>query len=110
LVHKAIHNGIANIEWKDSAFDLASADRRLRQVGLTPKGIWQLLHEFVFNGNSLTVRTEKRTEKLEEDPYWYRAIIPIPEFPRGLFVEVILQDPDEDDPLVQIVNAHEQLS
>jgi hypothetical protein len=72
------------------------------------------LHQFVSGGNLLTVRREGRLEKLEEDPdcqYWYRAIIPVAGLPRGLFVEVILlDDEDEADPAVQIVSAHEQLS
>jgi hypothetical protein len=81
--------------------------------GLTPEGIRHLLRQFVLEGNALNLREETREEYLQEnpdDPYWYRAIIPVPDLPRGLFVEVKLIDDDEKEPWVEIVSAHPQAS
>ncbi len=50
---------------------------------------------------------ETRTEYRQHD-FYYKVIIPVEEFPRGLFVELILVDADPEVPTVQIVNAHEQ--
>jgi hypothetical protein len=112
LVHKAICSGVfGHIQLKESAERLVRDDPDLG--GLTPSGIRALLRKFVLDGNSLTVREETRAEYLEEnpdDPYWYRAIIPIPGLPRGLFVEVKIVDDDPAEPWVEIVSAHRQLS
>ena len=110
LVHQAIAAPTwGNIEWKDAAYQRVLDDPALQ--GFTPLGIRLLLREFVVNGNRLTGRHETRTEYLDEnpdDPYWYRAIIPVPQFPKGLFVEVRMLDDDVNEPWVQIVNAHRQ--
>jgi hypothetical protein len=37
-------------------------------------------------------------------------IISVPGLPRGLFIEVKLLDDDPEEPCVQIVSAHRQLS
>jgi hypothetical protein len=112
LVHKAICSGIlGNIQWKDAAAQLVRDDPEV--AGLTPEGIRVLLRQFVTDGNSLDVRQETRAEFLQEDPddpYWYRAVIPVAELPRGLFVEVKLINDEPDDPWVEIVNAHRQRS
>jgi hypothetical protein len=70
-----------------------------------------LLRQFVLGGGVLDVRLETRREYLQEspdDPYWYRAIIPVRGLPNGLFVEVRLMDDDPAEPWVEIVSAHEQ--
>jgi hypothetical protein len=108
LVHKAILAGVGNIQWKESAAKLVLADPDLG--GLTPKGIRELLCKFVQEGNKLEARAEKRPEYQWEHPYWYRAIIPVVGFGRGLFVEVILVDNDPEEPFVEIVSAHRQYS
>jgi hypothetical protein len=72
-------------------------------------GVRLLLREFVGRGNTLDERNEVRQEWLQEfpdDPYWYRAVIPLFPFPRGLFVELKLIDDDEEEPFVQIVSVH----
>ena len=51
---------------------------------------------------------EKRPE-YDDRRFYYRAIIPVVGLPRGLFVEIILDDDDAELPCVRIVNAHEQL-
>lgn len=112
LVHKAIRSGWkGHIEWKDAAARRIRDDADLD--GLTPEGIKELLHQFILDGQTLSERQETRSEYLEDnpdDPFWYRAIIPVPGFPRGLFIEVRLIDDDAEEPWVQIVNAHRQLS
>jgi hypothetical protein len=109
LVNKAIASGIlGHIQWKESAARLVRCDPCL--CGLTPEGIRALLRQFVLEGNSLEVRHETRAEYLEEnpeEPYWYRAVLPVPGFPRGLFVEVKLIDDDPEMPWVEIVSAHQ---
>src|SRR5436853_5677968 len=94
LVHKAIGAGIfGNIEWKPESYARVRADADLQ--GYAPEAIRILLRQHVLAGHLLTVRTETREERREEDPdnpYWYRAIIPVSDFPKGLFVEVVLID------------------
>jgi hypothetical protein len=110
LVHKAITSGVfGHIQWKDAAARLVRDDPELE--GLTPEGIRALIRQFVVDGNTLDARQETRAEYLEEnpdDPYWYRAIIPVPALPQGLFVEVRIVDDDPDEPWVEIVSAHRQ--
>lgn len=83
-------------------------------AGFTPAGVKLLLREFVCtNGGALDVRNQGFEYWLKEDPdnpFWYRAVIPVPEFARGLFVELVISDYDEIDPYVWIVSEHEQKS
>jgi hypothetical protein len=110
LVHKAIAAGIfGHIQWKDSAARLVRDDPELGNF--TPEGIRARLRKFVQEGNCLTARRETRAEYLEEnpeDPFWYRAVLPVADFPKGLFVEVKLIDDDAEEPWVEIVSAHRQ--
>jgi len=111
LVHKAICAGIwGNIEWSDFALRELANDPEME--GFTPAGIRQLLRQFVLDGNALDVRSEGFElwrQQRPDHPYWYRAVIPVPQFARGLFLYVILLDEDEEDePFVQIVHTHRQ--
>jgi hypothetical protein len=110
LVNRAIASGVlGHIQWKESAARLVRCDPNL--AGLTPEGMRALLRQFVLEGNSLEVRRETRIEYLEdnpEEPYWYRALIPVHGFPRVLFLEVRLVDDDPEVPWVEIVSAHLQ--
>lgn len=107
LVHKAIAVGTyGNIQWKESAARLVRDDADMQ--GLAPGGIRVLLRNFVINSGRLTQRLERRTEYRMEHPYWFAAVIPVPQFSKGLFVELILIDADENDPFVEIVSAHRQ--
>jgi hypothetical protein len=112
LVHLAIRSGVfGHIQWQDAAARLVRIDPDME--GLTPEGIRALLHQFVLDGFCLSVRHETRAEFLQEnpdDPFWYRAVIPVPAFPRGLFVEVKLIDDDPAEPWIEIVSAHRQRS
>ena|ERR1043166_4547079 len=91
LVHRAISAGvlgIGNIEFADSAFRCLRDDPRMS--GFTDKGIRALLCSFVRAGGRLDVRNEVRAEWKSEDPdnpYWYRAVVPVPEFPKGLLLK-----------------------
>ena len=108
LVHKAIRSGIfGQIQWKDAAARLARADPVLS--AFPPPRIRELLRQFVLTGGTLTVREETRAEYLAadpDDPYWYRALVPLPGQPERLFLEVKLIDDDPNEPWVEIVSAH----
>jgi hypothetical protein len=112
LVHKAICSRVlGHIQWKDAAARRMRDDRGLE--GLTLRGIRAVLRQFVLDGHSLQARRETRAEFLEErpnDPYWYRALLPIPGLPGELFVEVVLADDDPEEPWVEIVSVHQQKS
>ena len=108
LVHKAIRAGVmGHIDWKDSAAQLVRDNPEMNS--LTPELIRPLLPQFVLAGGCLDVRNETRGEYLDEDPddlFWYRAVFPVLDFPKKLFVEVKLIDDDENDPWVRIVSSH----
>ena len=105
LVHKAICTGTWGlIEWKPEALKLMLADPRMK--GYTGAMVRHLVHEHVINGNSLRPRDQDKELWKTEQPWWYKAKIPVDDFPDGLFVEVILLDDDEECPSVQIVSAH----
>lgn len=73
--------------------------------GLTLAGIRELLIDFVVNNGLIEQRDEKRPH-YSDRPFWYRAVIPVPGLPEGLFVEIVMAVPDPDCPAVLIVNAH----
>jgi len=95
-------------EWEDRAA------RRIRlnppHEGMTPEGIRDLLIEFVENNPKMLTQVPERREEYPDRSFYYKVIIPLSEFVRGLFVELILIDRDPDYPSVLIVNAHEQRS
>lgn len=92
-------------EWSESSA------RRVRQrppcEGLTPEGIKELLIQHVEQKGKLVQVREKR-EEYDDRRFYYKVVVPVPGFVRGLFVEVVLVDDDPDCPAVLIVNAHEQ--
>lgn len=110
LVHKAIRSGIfGHIQWKDAAAHRVRNDHNL--CGLSPEGIRRLLREFVMTGGGvLEARQETRAEYVAAFPFWYRAVINVPDLPRGLFLEMLLVDDNPDEPWVEIVSAHLQTS
>lgn len=112
LVYEAIRAGTTgNVQWQDAAARRARAQPGLQ--GLTPEGIVALLRRFVLDGEELDARSEAREEHLEldpENPWWYRAIIPVPGLTHGLFVELKQVDDDPENPWVEIVNVHPQLT
>ncbi|HEV7222838.1 MAG TPA: hypothetical protein VGN42_09060, partial [Pirellulales bacterium] len=76
--------------------------------GLTPEGIKRLLCEFVaVQAGEVRQVAENRSE-YGDRRFYYKVVVPVKEFSRGLFIELVLVDDDADYPVVAIVNAHEQ--
>jgi hypothetical protein len=114
LARKAICAGAftGNVDFADNAYRQLQDDPDLKRF--TPVGVKKLLRDFVCNqrGN-VDTRNQGFEHWLEEDPnnpYWYRVVIPVSEFPKGLFVEIVIADYDPDDPWVLVVSVHEQKS
>lgn len=112
LVYKAIRAGtFGHIEWKDEAYRRVLDDPVMQ--GFTPNGIKALLRDFVVNkGGQIDVRDQGMEQWVDadpENPYWYRAILPVSQFPKGLFVEIVIADYDEQCPWIAIVSSHPQL-
>ena len=106
LVRRAIVRRVTgDCEWDDRAARRVRRDRDLR--GLTPEGIKALLQDHVRQGGQVDQLPENRPEYADRR-FWYRVIVPVDEFTHGLFVEIVLDDDDPEDPAVRIVNAHEQ--
>ncbi len=113
LVHEAIRAGYhGQIEWKAACLVRFLDDPEM--MCFTEKGLKQSLWDFVLKGGRLQARRETDQDWLREhpeDPWWYFAIITVPEFNHGLFVKVKLlweDGDDEDDAFVQIVSIHEE--
>jgi hypothetical protein len=100
--------GVGNIMFQDKAARTVRDDPAMKNF--TPNGIRRLLHEFVKVHKHLLDEHENTEQYREEHPFWYRAVVPVPDFPHGLFVKVLLVDEDEDEPFVENVSAHPQLS
>ncbi len=108
LVRKALRSGLSNcIEWIDEKAYLR-AKQELGAKGLSPKRIIQLLVQFAREGGQIDQRVETREEWRQRRDYWYRVVIPLEGFPRGLFIEIELRDDDSDVPMVSVVNVHRQ--
>ncbi len=108
LVKKAILLGktvTGCFEWHERATDRVRHDPELR--GFTTTAIRRLALEFFVAGGTIQQIKEQRPE-YNDFEYYYKLIIPNPEFPNGLFVEMRLFDSDEDCPTVLLVNAHPQ--
>ena len=69
--------------------------------------ILQLTFDFVALGGTIQQMKEQRPE-CSEFEYYYKLIVPVPDFAHGLFVEMRLVDADLDCPTVHLVNAHRQ--
>jgi hypothetical protein len=109
LVVEALTCRLSNaVEWKDDR-TMNRVRNELSTYGLTPRGIKELTREHVRAGGPSTV-AQVREKRLEysDFPYYYRVVVPIDCFRHGLFVEMVLIDPDRESPEVALVNAHEQ--
>ena len=60
------------------------------------------------NGGHIEQKIETRDEWKSCRDYWYMVVIPLPDFPHGLFVEMELADDDDEVPIVSLLNAHPQ--
>jgi len=81
----------------------------------TQKRVNSVLRDFVHNQKENCHYREEYSELWLErhpsDPWWYFAVIPLPEFKFGLFVKMKLlwDDGDQpDDAFVEIVSVHEE--
>ena len=73
--------------------------------GLTPEEIIRQVRDFARGGGKVEQGPETRPE-YSHRRFWYRAVVPVGGFPRGLFVEMELLDDDPDVPVVILLNAH----
>lgn len=107
LVIKAITCGTTGCcEWDNRA--AARIRHRPPIPGITPERIKDLLVQHAVAGNQIAQSVETRPE-YNDRPFYYKAVIAVVGLPKGLFVEIILDDDDPDLPSVRIVNAHEQV-
>jgi hypothetical protein len=108
LVIKALTSGLSNcVEWaSDRLIWRVRSDPRL--CGLTPEGIKRELLNYIRAGGVVKQVEETRPEYQGLYRYYYKAIIPVVGFPKGIFIEMVLQDGDPDVPSVSLVNAHPQ--
>ena len=107
LVMKAILSGISGcFEWHEGERARLNRTRSLLE-GLTLAYIKQRVTEFVSTGGEVQQVQERRPE-YGHRAYYYKAIIPEPDFPNGIFVEMELTDDDPELPCVTLLNAHPQ--
>jgi hypothetical protein len=107
LVKKAILSRFTgDFGWfDDRAFQLVASNPANK--GLTPAEIRLLTQAWVKRGGKIKGEKEDREIWRDRRDYWYWVVIQgIDEFPTGLFVEMELNDADEQDPMVCLVNAH----
>jgi len=108
---KAICAGtMGQIEWLPKALEIMLQDRRMK--GFTERGVRLALREFVLAHGSGCIHAQAETdaEWLDlhpDDPWWYKVVVEVDEFPQGLFVKLRLVDPDDvQDPWVAVIGCH----
>ena len=113
-VRRALQDSASNVVlWATDEHEARAArdlaPRNFRSASVIPS-VRQLTRET--GGACVEQRQEKRDSSDHKFPrdYWYRVIVPLPEFrPHGPFVEIIVADPcDPDVPEVLVVSAHPQ--
>ncbi len=92
-------------EWVDDRTMIRVGNDPANQ-GLSPVAIKQMLQGWVAGGGTIACKPEDREHWKNKREFVYWAVIQAPGFPRGLFVELELLDPDPVDPRVVILNAH----
>ncbi len=112
LVLTALTCNLSNcVEWCDE-----KTEQRIRNSpdlqGLTPEGIKAEVRKLARQKGEVVQVAEERSPYKNEWGYYYKAIIFAgdADFPQGVFVEMRLATPDEDCPVVWLVNAHPQRS
>jgi hypothetical protein len=93
-------------EWDGRAAERLRRDRAALR-GLTLQAVKKAPIDFVVAGGEIRQLAETRPE-YNDRGYYYKAVVPVFEFAHGLFVEIILSEPDPELPGVLMVNAHEQ--
>lgn len=108
LVMKALTSGLSNcVAWvNQQQIRVFWADPDRKRV--TPEMLIAELIEYVRGGGQVSQVVERRPE-YNHRRFYYKAILPLPGFPLGFFVEMELEeDTDPDVPAVWVVNAHPQ--
>jgi hypothetical protein len=109
LVVKALLDGLGGcVEWDDDSACRVRNDPNLRDF--TPEFIKREVIRCVRNASASVVqKPEKRERWMDEYRFYYKVILPLPEFRDGVFVELRLVDADPDVPMVLLVNAHPEV-
>ena len=95
-----------------SAFDWINDKEELRITnnpanrGLTGKEVRELAREWIINGNPIKCVPEKRDDYKDRRHHHYDIVIPLDDFPKGLYVEMEIFDSNESDPAVNLLSAH----
>ncbi len=106
LVEKALKCKVTGcVEWHHKCAARVRGDRSLE--GLSPEFIQEILVDHFANGDGKVVEVKETRPEYSHRDYWYKAIIPCSDFKHGLFVEMELFDDDQELPVVQLLNAHE---
>jgi hypothetical protein len=107
LVKEAITARVSGCcEWDEEEGRRVLRDPDLSHHGLTLKRIKDLLIDHVASTGEIEQRVEERHRWKDEFDYWYRAVIPVEDIPKPLFVEVRFMQAGPTPPVVRIVNAH----
>lgn len=108
LVVQALTCRLSNVvEWiNDKQANQVRSNPANRDLG--PEEIKTLVRDHVraHGSKSVEQRPETRPQWVGKREYWYRVIIPLEDFPTGLFVELELLDDDPEVPVVALLNAH----
>jgi hypothetical protein len=109
LVRKAAESTFKwNFDWLDDRVaNRVQGDDRNR--GLTAVDIRELARDWIQDGNTISCKPEGREPYRDRRHFYYYVIVKDLdgfELQKGLFVEMELGNCDEDEPLVNLLNAH----
>ena len=108
LVLLALRSGLSNcVLWKNVGV-IARVESDPDLKGLTARTIRESLIEHAVSGGSVLQVREQREPYRRDYAFYYKAVLPFCDFPKGIFVEMRLNDADPDFPIVYLVNAHVQ--
>lgn len=101
----ALSDFVPDFDWiNDKEALRVSNDRANRS--LTAIEIRELAREWINNGGAIKCVQETRTPYCDRRHFHYDVIIPLDSFPKGLFVYMELCQKGQDDPSVNLLNAH----
>lgn len=110
LIRKAAESTfMPDFDWiSDSEADRVTNDPRNR--GFTASEIRELAREFIRQGGKIACTPETGGQYKSRRYFHYDIVIEdFPDdFPRGLYVEMELNNPDEKEPAAKLLNAHPQ--
>jgi len=107
LVRKAAEAGFGgDFTWIDDKEAMrVTFDPRNR--GFTAQEIRELARAWIRGGGEIRCVPEARENRKHRRHFHYDIVIEgIDEFPSGLYVEMELTEPDEEEPAVSLLNAH----